>query len=213
MRSDKQLNPRFVGSERWTHDRGPGGQVTNVIRNPDGSENVWTAFSHSGKERNQMFMNQGGGGFANVSGVSGTDSVLDGRSFVIWDFNRDGKSDLAVVNANGSLLQVFRNQSPEKHGVVGIRLEGTKSNRDAIGARIEVTTDRGTIMRVLSCGEGFAAQNSRTILFGLGKSNRIEKVIVTWPSGRKSEFDGVDSGDLAIVREGRDTVDIKRMQN
>lgn len=160
-----------------------------------------------------MFMNQGGGGFANVSGVSGTDSVQDGRSFVIWDFNRDGKSDLAVVNANGSLLQVFRNQSPEKHGVVGIRLEGTKSNRDAIGARIEVTTDRGTIMRVLSCGEGFAAQNSRTILFGLGKSNRIEKVIVTWPSGQESEFDGVDSGDLAIVREGRDTVDIKRMQN
>jgi hypothetical protein len=50
-------------------------------------------------------------------------------------------------------------------------------------------------------------------LFGLGKSNRIEKVIVTWPSGQESEFDGVDSGDLAIVREGRDTVDIKRMQN
>lgn len=205
MRSDKQLNPRFTGSERWTFDRGTGGNVTNVIKNPDGSENVWTAFSHSGTERNRVLMNQGGKGFVNVSGVSGADSVLDGRSWVIWDHNRDGRSDIAVVNANERLLQIFENRADQENGFVAIRLTGGMgsvggsggySNRDAIGARITVETEKGSIMRTLSGGEGFAAQNSKTILVGVGLAKGPCKVKIDWPSGRVTVAEGVLPGDL-----------------
>lgn len=194
--------------------------MTNVIKNPDGSENVWTAFSHSGKERNRMFLNQGGKGFVNVSGVSGADSVLDGRSFVIWDFNRDGRSDIAMVNANQRLLQIFENQAAEEQGFVAIRLEGggregdpvgDYSNRDAVGARVTIDLGTHQIMRVLSCGEGFAAQNSRTILVGVGKFNSPFKVRVDWPSGRVTLAESVTQGDLVKVSEISSRVEISRL--
>lgn len=187
--------------------------MRNVIRNPDGSENVWTAFSHSGKERNRVFMNQGGKSFVNVSGVSGADSVLDGRSFVTWDFNRDGKQDLALVNANDRLLQIFENQTKGDHGVVAFKLEGTESNRDAIGTRIELQTDRGTLMRVLSCGEGFAGQNSRTLVVGIGSATRILGATIYWRSGKETQVNDISSGDRITVREGEDQPEVGRIQN
>jgi hypothetical protein len=203
VRSDKQLNPRFSGSRKWSFDRGTGGEIRNVVRNPDGSENVWTAFSHSGNERNRMFLNQRGNGFQNVSGVSGVDSVLDGRSFAMADFNRDGKSDLAVVNANGKLLQIFENRINSGNNFVSIKLKGgPASNRDAIGSRVVVEIGDKKIMRVLSCGEGFAAQNSRTIVIGLGDASHVDRAVIIWPSGKKTGIGRIDRFKVLNIEEG-----------
>lgn len=157
-----------------------------------------------------MFMNRGGKGFVNASGVSGADSVLDGRSWVIWDYNRDGKSDIALVNANERLLQIFENRGNEDHGFVAIRLRGGMeargvsegfSNRDAIGARITIKAGAGKIMRTLSAGEGFAAQNSKTILLGTNSYEGPFRVKIVWPSGRSSVAGGVFPGDLVEFGE------------
>lgn len=216
MRSDQNLNPRFLGSAKWTFQRGSGGEVKNVIRNPDGSENVWTAFSHSGKERNRLFLNQKGQGFINASSVSGADSILDGRSFVHWDFNRDGLPDLALVNANGNLLQVFENEITTGGNFVAVRLEGSAgreqggSNRDGIGARVMVEAGGMQILRVLSAGEGFANANGRTLLIGIGKAERVDQARVLWPSGKVTVLGEVSSGELIQIDEIEGLVDRRK---
>lgn len=188
--------------------------MTNVIPNPDGSENVWTAFSHSGNERNRLFLNKGGEGFLNASGVSGANSDLDGRSWVIWDFNRDGKPDIAVVNANERLLQVFENQAPGGGEFIAIQLEGgggaTGVNRDAIGAVVTIKNEKFTLTRVLSMGEGFAAQNSKTLVVGVGESPGSSTVIVEWPGGRKTTLEGVKAGALGRIHEGSGKIQVSK---
>lgn len=150
-----------------------------------------------------MFLNQRGNGFQNVSGVSGVDSVLDGRSFAMADFNRDGKSDLAVVNANGKLLQIFENRINSGNNFVSIKLKGgPASNRDAIGSRVVVEIGDKKIMRVLSCGEGFAAQNSRTIVIGLGDASHVDRAVIIWPSGKKTGIGRIDRFKVLNIEEG-----------
>lgn len=213
MRSNKQLNPRFIASERWSFNRGPGGEVKSIVQNEEDSTQPLTAFSHSGNERNRLFINHEGQRFSNISGISGADSVLDGRSFVQWDFNRDGRPDIAVVNANEQLLQIFENKIPQKHNFIAIRLEGGMgsgekneelSNRDAIGAVVTVKTNTQTLMRALSCGEGFASQNSKTLLVGLGEADKIESVSVAWPSGRVTEVKKPKTKNLILLSEAKE---------
>lgn len=181
--------------------------MLNAIQNPDGSENVWTAFSHSGKERNRLFLNDGGKGFIDVSGVSGADGILDGRCFVVPDFNRDGRADLVVVNANKRLLQFYENRGQSMNHFVAIRLQGSAgeksggSNRDAIGARVVLTAGDQRIMRVLSGGEGFASLNGRTLLIGIGKARKAERVEIFWPSGDVTSVGEIDHGGLVSVEE------------
>lgn len=215
MRSDNQQDQRFRQSELWSFQRGTGGAVTNVIRNPEGAEKTWTAFSHSGNERNRLFMNGDGDSFANVSGVSGLDSSLDGRSFVTWDFNQDGLTDIGLVNANEPLLQLFENRSQSqdlssRNRVIAVRLRGGNlssqphseySNRDAIGANLIVDTGEMKFRRVLSAGEGFASQNSKTLLIGLGDAESVVALDVIWPSGKISRTSDIPAGLLINIDE------------
>ena len=209
MRSNQELNPRFTASQLWTHNRGPGGELKNLVANKSGDGKPWTAFSHSGKERNRLFLNQAGERFLNISGLSGADSVLDGRSFVHWDFNRDGKTDIAVVNANQTLLQIFENQSRNENHFIAFRVEGDfsknakplTSSRDAIGTKLILRSQNQSILRTLSCGEGFASQNSRTLLVGIGKHETIESATIHWPSGTSVTVENVPAGKLVTVKE------------
>ena len=110
--------------------------------------------SFSGHERNRLFMNLRGESFRELSGISGLDAEADGRSFAIFDFDRDGWQDIVLVNANSPLVELFRNRMGEAAGVetaanrvVAVRLFGSNrsdaakpgsSNRDGIGARVEL---------------------------------------------------------------------------
>ena len=80
-------------------------------------------------------------------------------------------------------LRLFRNDFGTTHPSVALRLTGTKSNRDAVGARVTVETDQGRVTRVVKAGSGFISQHSKELLFGLGASQRIVKVTIEWPSG------------------------------
>jgi hypothetical protein len=217
VRSDKQLNPRFTASRNWSHNRGPGGELKNLIPNEEGSQNLYTAFSHSGNERNRLFLNQRGKKFVNVSGTSGVDSALDGRAFVHWDFNRDGLTDIAVVNANSRLLHVFENQSRGENHFIAIRLLGhfareenaPASSRDAIGARIVLGTESETILRTVSCGEGFASQNSKTLLIGIGAHPTVKHATIHWPSGKSVQINDLEAGKLVTIDESKESPSIE----
>ena len=155
--------------------------------------------SLSGHERNRVFMQTRRGGvirYADASIISGLDAIGDGRSFAWFDMNHDGRRDVALTNANVPRVQLLRNQHVTGHRVLALRLVGAKtdaqstpggaSNRDAIGARVEVVA--GGLLRVaeLRAGEGLAAQNSAELLIGLGDASEVESIRVRWPSGRET---------------------------
>jgi hypothetical protein len=87
-------------------------------------------------------------------------------------------------------LRIFRNDHPAR-SVIALTLQGTRSNRDAIGARVDVEADGVRATRLVQAGSGFLSQHSREVLVGLGASRAIKKVVVTWPSGLKQEFTDV----------------------
>ena len=146
--------------------------------------------SIASRQRNVLLRNDGTGGFDEVSGTAGLDLDQDGRSFAVLDVDRDGDQDLAIMAARQApQLRIFRNEIGGAHAWFSLRLTGSgKSNRDAIGARVVVETERLTKTKIVQAGSGFLSQHSKTLTFGLGPSQRIERMTVTWPSGRQQKF-------------------------
>ena len=158
-------------------------------------------------QRNVFLRNDGHGGFDEVSGTVGLDLDQDGRSFAVVDLDRDGDSDLAIMAARQApQLRVFRNDFPAPGAALAIRLSGTgapASNRDAIGARVTVQTDRMRRTKIVQAGSGFLSQHSKELLFGLGPSQRVQQLTVDWPSGKKQVFTDVPlNGRLRLVEGG-----------
>jgi hypothetical protein len=173
------------------------------------------AHSYSGSERNRFFLNLGGKTFADFSTLSGADDVGDSRAWVPWDMNRDGWPDIALVNANIPSLSLYRNdlgaQFPQRR-FVAVRLEGGAhspapqglfSNRDGIGARVQVEVAGVKLRRDRQCGEGFAAQNSATLLIGIGEANKADRITVRWPSRKAQHVEDVPAGTLCVFNEAR----------
>ena len=180
--------------------------------------------SQSGSERNRLFANEQVGQderFVDVSGISGIDSAGDGRSFAVWDFDRDGWLDVALVGANAPLLQVFHNEleraapdAARQGKFVALRFRGGNgaaaptdewSARDAFGTKVTLHLGDLSIVREQRCGEGLAAQNSATMLIGIGDREVVPSIDVRWPSGRVDTIASVESGTLVTLHENAST--------
>jgi Tfp pilus assembly protein PilF len=187
--------------------------------------------SIASRQRNVFLRNDGHGGFDEISGALGLDLDQDGRSFAVLDIDRDGDPDLVVMAARQApQLRVFRNdfgmdlppdQPPPRlrrpaealrakaeggSHKVAVRLVGTKSNRDAIGARVVVETDRMRRTKIVQAGSGFLSQHSKELLIGLGTSERIVKLTVNWPSGETQVLTDVPLNTrLRIIEAGEVT--------
>jgi Tfp pilus assembly protein PilF/peroxiredoxin len=160
--------------------------------------------SIASRQRNVFLRNDGLGGFDDVSGAVGLDLDQDGRSFAVLDFDHDGDPDLVVMAARQApQLRVFRNDFAPRGASLAVRLVGIASNRDAIGARVSVETDRLHRTKIVQAGSGFLSQHSKELLFGLGPSQRILKLTIDWPSGQTQVFTDVPlTGRLHIVEGG-----------
>jgi Flp pilus assembly protein TadD len=157
-------------------------------------------------ERNVLLRNNGKGGFDDVSGSVGLDLDQDGRSFAVMDLDGDGDADLIVMAPRSSpQLRVFRNDYAAGHAAaLSLRLIGKKSNRDAVGARVTVETDTTRATRVVTAGSGFLSQHSKQLLFGLGRSERIVKLTIGWPSGDVQTLSNVPINQRVTIEEGSD---------
>jgi tetratricopeptide (TPR) repeat protein len=160
--------------------------------------------SFSGRERNCSFLNLRNGKFADISPVSGLDFPDDGRAVARVDWDHDGDLDFWVVNRSGPQVRFLRNDVPQENNFLVVRLQGRTCNRDAIGARVELHMKGETVplIRTLSAGDGFLAQSSKSLHFGLGEAAEITRLIVRWPGGKAEEFSGLQvNGHYDVIQQ------------
>ena len=161
--------------------------------------------SWSGRERDCCFLNTAAERFANVSASTGLDYADDGRGLARADWDFDGRPDFWVTNRTGPRVRFLHNETRASNHFLAVRLEGTTCNRDAIGARVEVSlADLGgrKLIKTLRAGEGFIGQSTKWLHFGLGDATKVEKVVVRWPQRDAVEsFTGLDAnGHYVLVQ-------------
>ncbi len=156
--------------------------------------------SLSGYQRARAWINDGAGRFSDVAQAVGATETFDGRAVVLADLWNRGALDVIVANQRGP-LRLYRNTVRTDRHWIGFDLEGTTSNRSAIGARVELRWSGQVQAQEVSGGSGFSAQNDRRLHFGLGSQAGVERAVIRWPSGRMQTIDGPRVDTIHHVRE------------
>ena len=143
----------------------------------------------------QLFLNDGKGTFRDVASEIGGEFAAPkvGRGLAYGDFDRDGDLDLLMTTNDGPAY-LFRNDQSGGNKSIRIRLIGTRSNRDAIGAVVKVDYSGATQSRLVRGGSSYLSQSELPVTFGVGKRDKIDRLLVQWPSGRTEDFKDVASG-------------------
>ncbi len=177
--------------------------------NNDGWKDLFTANSHVNdrieffeatkyKQANAAFANMGDGTFRDVSADAGegfqTAKAHRGSAFA--DFNNDGRIDV-VVSALGEPAELWQNTSPAENHWLVLKLIGTRSNRDGIGARVRI----GNQTNIMTSAVGYASSSHSGVHFGLGKIQKIEKIEIFWPSGVVQVLRDVAADQMLRVKE------------
>lgn len=211
MRTDPSREEEFAGEDQWGTDE-MGIRLFEPATAEDGEGPPFRSTPFSGNERNRMFFNNGGN-FDDLTLVSGTDFREDGRGFVLMDFDKDGWVDLGVVSPNAPRFRVVRNNIGKRrpnNSFVTLSLVGGQTSaepslewsaRDAIGATALVTIGDSKRKFQLACGEGLSSQNAKRIHIGMGEADKIDRIEITWPSGKKSEKNDVEAGSRLTIYE------------
>jgi enediyne biosynthesis protein E4 len=163
----------------------------------------WPAFngrSLSGYQQKRLWLNDGEGKFVDVAQAVGATDTYDGRAVALADLWNTGALDIVVANQRGPLL-IYKNTVAPGNDWIEFALEGTQSNRSAIGAQITLYWDGKEQLQQVTGGNGFASQNDRRVHFGLGKSPKIEKAVIHWPSGTVQTLDNLAPDRLYTVKE------------
>jgi len=170
-----------------------------------GDAKNWPAMdgrSLSGYQQKRLWLNDGAGKFVDVAQAVGVTDTYDGRAVALADLWNTGALDVVVANQRGPLL-IYKNTVSPENKWIEFELEGTESNRSAIGASVALFWNGQQQVQEVSGGSGFAAQNQRRLHFGLGKDPRVEKAVIRWPSGRQQTLDSLAPGQIYRVKEPR----------
>ena len=151
------------------------------------------------REQNRFFI-QEDGYFYDWSEQNPVAFPGNSRGSSFFDADDDGDLDIVVSNYDAA-SKVFINLQDSGNNWVNLKLQGTKSNRNAIGAVVEIKFDGQSRFGVVVSGSGFLSQNPYALHFGLGKAERIDQVIVKWPSGIVQEIDGLEINSRHVVVE------------
>src|SRR2546425_539379 len=143
----------------------------------------------------QLFLNLGNGKFRDVAGEAGGgfEKSRVGRGLAYGDFDRDGDLDILMTTNNGP-ASLFRNDHLAGNHSIRFHLRGTKSNRDAIGATVRIFANGQSQSRVVRGGSSYLSQSELPLTFGLGKRDKIDRVVIDWPSGRTEDYKDLGAG-------------------
>ena len=184
-------------------------QVAAAERRP--YEDSWEAIYNlvdegaawSGNERNCCFLNTRTPAFANVSAATGLDYADDGRAVALTDWDLDGRLDIWVTNRTAPRVRFLRNSAPGTSHFVLFKLRGSHGNRDAVGARLELRLGDGSRqIRTARAGDGYLAQSSKWLHFGLGEVSEIVEAVVRWPGGEVETFRSLSADARWVIIEG-----------
>jgi enediyne biosynthesis protein E4 len=155
------------------------------------------------KEPMLMFRNLGKGQFEIVSDSLGPDFIrpVAGRGVATADYDNDGDADVAVNN-RGDYPELLRNDGGNANHWLEILLIGTRSNRDGVGASLELTAQEITHVEQAKGGTSYMSSSDPRILFGRGNRSKIESLEITWPSGQIDRLTNVPVDRIIAVKEG-----------
>ena len=172
------------------------GHIDDTVRNIRG--NVGYA------QPAQIFLNNGQGKFQDVAAATGEAFIQPkvGRGLCYADFDRDGDLDILITTNNGPAY-LYRNDQLGGNHSIRFRLTGTKSNRDAIGAMVRVELEGSTQSRLVKGGSSYLSQSELPVTFGLGKRDKIDRVVIEWPSGNTEEHKNLAAGQTYECIEGK----------
>jgi hypothetical protein len=156
--------------------------------------------SLSGYQQKYVWLNDGAGQFVDVAQAVGVTDTYDGRAVALVDLWNRGVLDVVVVNQKGPLL-LYKNTVTPDNQWIAFELEGSASNRSAIGAQVRLFWDGHEQVQEVSGGSGFGAQNQRRVHFGLGKQPRLDKAMIRWPSGNVQTLIAPATGHLHHIKE------------
>ena len=153
-----------------------------------------------------LFRNLGGGKFTEVTAQMGSVFAAPkvARAAAYGDIDNDGFLDL-LLTTNAGPAYLFHNEGGTNHSL-RIKLVGTKSNRDGIGAVVRVTTGSDKQWKMLRSGSSYLAQSELVLTFGLGTLTKADSIEIQWPSGQVDKLLNIDAGQTVTVQEGKGVV-------
>jgi hypothetical protein len=160
------------------------------------------ALKHLYGQEDQLFENEGGGKFRDVSLELGKyfQRELVGRGACIGDYDNDGDPDIFIVNLNDHCVFLRNNKGNQNNWLI-INLTGTNSNHDGIGARVKISAGGKTQTAQKKSTTGYLSQNDPRMHFGLGANNTVERIEIIWPSGKSQVIENVKANQILNVKE------------
>ena len=185
-----------VNLDGWLDFAVANGHIDETVRNIRG--NVGYA------QPPQMFLGNPKGTFHDVAAEAGGnfDQPKVGRGLAYGDFDRDGDLDLLLTTNNGAAY-LYRNDLLSKNRSIRFQLTGTKSNRDGIGATVRLFTGSLTQSRMVKGGSSYLSQSELPVTFGVETRDKIDRVVIDWPSGRTEEYKNLATGRSYLCVEGK----------
>ncbi|MYB00074.1 CRTAC1 family protein [Candidatus Poribacteria bacterium] len=155
-------------------------------------------------QRDQMFQSNGDGTYTDVSETAGAyfTETLVGRAAATADYDNDGDTDIVIMNSNQRAV-LLRNDGGNQRNWLGIKLIGSRSNRDGIGAKITVSTRDMTQIREVKSGSSYASGSDTRLLFGLGENQHIEKITIVWQGGTTQALENVAINQILTIMESQ----------
>jgi hypothetical protein len=180
----------------------------------DGDADIYVANGHivdniprfndalSYAQRDFLYENVGGGKFREDGRRHGAyfSQAFVGRGMALADMDQDGDLDVAVSNSDQRAV-LLRNDGGSSRHYLRLKLTGTRSNRDAIGAKVTVTAAGKRQIDEVRSGTSYLSQNELVLHFGLGAATQAEKVEIRWPSGKRQTLSGVRADQTLAVTE------------
>ena len=158
-------------------------------------------------QRPHLFRNVGRKQFEDMSLQAGPalQRAIVARGAAYSDYDHDGDLDIVVTTNNGP-ARLFRNDGGNRNNVLRVETVGTTSNRDGIGARVEVSVHGARLWQIVKTGSSYASQSELPLTFGLGGATTVDGVRVAWPSGRVDVMGALQANQSITIQEGAGVV-------